>query len=305
MEEPRAKAPTVHFPEAHPEVPAPAGHPAPAANLGDHSPKPRLICTCCRLDLTPWLGWAPPGHGWVPGPLTLTRHAPTSSDPPGAPRTEALGRMRDPQCSAGTEGVGRPGQGSGGGGPLPRLGRPAGFAVVTVPGLPVPAVRQRPPTQRGHSCRGCPRRGSASRARALSLRPALCFLPVPLKKRKRKRKKKRKKLLRDDSELFAKVPFIVMQRGHPSPPGRKDVQRVLRPCLAVALSRVPYPTGALPRGDVPLPRGRQPPVGPSPSTPNAICEGLGEQDGASGDLGQLWRGRGVRLGGKRPAAPWP
>lgn len=43
------------------------------------------------------------------------------------------------------------GQGS----PLPRLGPRAGSAVVTLPGSAVPAVRRRPPTQRGSSCRGC------------------------------------------------------------------------------------------------------------------------------------------------------
>ena len=83
------------------------------------------------------------------------------------------------------------------------------------------------------------------------------------------------------------------REGTPPHPGRKDFQRILRPCLAAALSRVPHPTGALPRGDVPLPCGRRPPGGPSPSTPHAICEGLGEQDGASGGLGQLWGGGGA------------
>lgn len=59
-------------------------------------------------------------------------------------------------------------------------------------------------------------------------------------------KKKRKQLFRDDSELFAKVPFIVTQGGRPSPPGRKDFQRVLGPCLAAPLSRVPHLTWTLP-----------------------------------------------------------
>ena len=254
------------LPRGPPLGPAPAGHPAPAANLGDRSLKPRLICTCCRLDLTPWLGWAPPGHAWIPGPLMLTRHAPTSSDLPEAPRTEALGGMRGPQHSAGTGGEGRPGKG-GGAAPCAVLAVPRGLLWSPSRGhLSLQSDSTCPPSAAA-AAEAAPAAGVPAGARALSLRLALCFLPVPLKKR-RKGGEKSKKLLRDDSELSAKVPFIVMQRGHPSPPGRKDFQRVLRPCLATALSQVPHPR-ALPRGDVPIPpgRGRRPPGGPSPSPP--------------------------------------
>ena len=180
------------LPRGPPLGPAPAGHPAPAANLGDRSLKPRLICTCCRLDLTPWLGWAPPGHAWIPGPLMLTRHAPTSSDLPEAPRTEALGGLRGPQHSAGTGGGGEARE-RGRGGPLRRVGCPAGFAVVTVPGSPVPAVRQHLPTQCGRSCRGCPRRGSASRGQG-SFSPPCSLFPSSATQKEKKRGEKKQEI---------------------------------------------------------------------------------------------------------------
>lgn len=211
--------------------------------------------------------------------------------------------MRGPQCSAGTEGEGRPGQGSGGAAPCPVSVAPQGLLWSPSWGrLSLQSDSARPPSVAA-AAKAAPAVGVPAGPGLFLSTLLFVFFQCHSKREEKGKKKKRKKLLRDDSELFAKVPFIVMQRGHPSPPGRKDVQHVLRPCLAVALSRVPYPTEALPRGDVALPCGRWPPVGPSPSTPHAICEGLGEQDGASGGLGQLWRGG--RLGGKRPAAPWP
>lgn len=198
-----------------------------------------------------------------------------------------------------------------GGGEARERGRAAPCAVLAAPrGLLWSPSRGRLSLQSDSTCppgvaaadEAAPAAGVPAGARALSLRLALCFPLVPLKKR-RKGGKKSKKLLRDDSELFAKVPFIVMQRGHPSPPGRKDFQRVLRPCLATALSQVPHPR-ALPRGDVPIPpgRGRRPPGGPSPSPPRMpVVRGLESRMGPF--RGRVWVGRGPRapgLGGM----PW-
>ena len=100
------------------------------------------------------------------------------------------------------------------------------------------------------------------------------------------KEKKREKKGRNCSEMIQsflqKCLLSSCREGTPPHPGRKDFQRILRPCLAAALSRVPHPTGALPRGDVPLLCGRRPPGGPSPSTPMLFVRGLASRMGPLG-----------------------
>lgn len=214
--------------------------------------------------------------------------------------------MRGAQRSAGTGGRG--GQDWGAGQPPAPSRSPRRVCGGHPPGVSCPCGQTAPAHPAWQQLPRLPPPRVPAGARALPLLPVLCFLPVPLKRRRRKRnfKKKGKQLLRDDSELFAKVPFIVTQGGRPSPPRRKDFQRVLGPCLAASLSRVPHLTRTLPRGDVPLPRGHRPPGGPSPRPPMLVVRGLESRMGPLGvwvSCGGVWVGRGPRPPGL-DRMPW-
>ena len=123
--------------------------------------------------------------------------------------------------------------------------------MVTLPGSAVPAIRRCLPTQRCRSGRGC--HPTSAAGLGTSSPPCSLFPSSATQKEKKKKFKKKRKQFR----AFCKSAKVT-QGGHPSPPGRKDFQRVLGPCLA-ALS-----PGSPPDPDAA--QGRRPSSSWSPST---------------------------------------
>ena len=218
---------------ARPTSPAPSRHPAPAANLDSCSAVPPPIFICCRLDLAPWPGWAPPGQATAPGPLMPAKSAPTYPGPPAAPQPETLGGMWGPQHPAVT--LGRGGQDEGGGAAAFLVSGPAQhLPVVTAPRSAVwpthvggrgqpPLLGPAPvPTPSvATAAEAATSAGSGRRGKGSFFLPFSLFSSIANQKRKKK-KKERKKLLRDSFELFAKSAFYHHTEKAPLPaPGEQ------------------------------------------------------------------------------------
>lgn len=163
----------------------------------------------------------------------LTRHAPTSSDLPEASGRRALGEEWGSSASARTGG-GRPRKGAGG--PLLSLAAPRGLLWSPSRGRLSPAVEPStcPPGVAAADRLPPPRECQPGPGLFLS---ALLFVFSSATQREEKGKK-----AGNCSELiqsFCKGAFYRHAERAPLPTGRKDFQRVLRPCLAGSRSPTP------------------------------------------------------------------